>query len=67
MVYILQKPGNEHREAHGVSHEAIDFLLWTLARTVEDMRDIEGRRKNGHELADPYLFKAVPKSIRTAT
>lgn len=47
--------------------KAIDFLLWTLARTVEDMRDIEGRTKNGHELADPYLFKAVPKSIRTAT
>jgi len=43
-----------------------DFLIWTMARMVEDLRLLEGRKRNGNGY-DPYITLAVPNSLRTPT
>lgn len=48
--------------------KSIDFLLWALAKTAEDIQNLEGRRRNGQMMNwDPYTIKAVPNNLRTTT
>lgn len=44
--------------------EALDCVMWVLAKAIEDIQILEGRRKpNGIIVANPYLNK-VPKDLR---
>ncbi len=48
--------------------KAIDLLIWSQARAVEDIQQLEGRKRNGTLLPhDPYVMNAVPVNLRTAT
>lgn len=45
--------------------KAMDFLIWTLAKSVEDIRVLEGRREtHGSLIEDPYILRALPNSLK---
>lgn len=47
--------------------KAVDFLIWTQAKAAEDLQVLEGRHRRGEALHDPYVMRAIPKNLRTAT